>query len=54
MVRSVVGTLVDVGRGRISLEEFARVIQAKDRCAAGESMPGNALSLWDITYDFEI
>lgn len=51
MVRSVVGTLLDVGRGRLSLDEFKQVIERKDRCAAGESMPGHALSLVDITYD---
>lgn len=51
MVRSVVGTLLDVGRGRLSLDDFKQVIARKDRCAAGESMPGHALSLVDITYD---
>lgn len=50
MVRAVVGTLVDVGRGKISIEDFKRIIEQKDRCAAGTSMPGNALFLWDITY----
>ena len=54
MVRSVVGTLLDVGRGRLSLEDFKQVIASKDRCAAGESMPGHALSLVDITYDEKI
>lgn len=51
MVRAVVGTLVEVGRGRLSLEAFKQVIAQKDRCAAGDSMPGNALSLVGITYD---
>ena len=50
MVRAVVGTLVDVGRGRLSLEEFQKVIEGKRRTEAGESMPGNALFLEDITY----
>lgn len=50
MVRAVVGTLVDVGRGKMSLEEFRDVIERKDRCAAGQSMPGEALFLWDIKY----
>ena len=50
MVRAVVGTLVDVGRGKITEEQFRRIIQAKDRCAAGTSMPPQALYLWDITY----
>lgn len=54
MVRAVVGTLVEVGRGRLSLEDFKQVIARKDRCAAGDSMPGNALSLVNITYDDSI
>lgn len=52
MVRAVVGTLVEVGRGKLSLEEFHRIIARKDRCAAGQSMPGEALFLWDIDYDW--
>ena len=50
MVRAVVGTLVEVGRGKISVEEFGRIIERKDRCAAGTSMPPQALYLWDVTY----
>lgn len=50
MVRAIVGTLVEVGRGKMSVEDFAKVIEAKDRCAAGESMPGNALFLHRIVY----
>ncbi|MDE6022253.1 MAG: tRNA pseudouridine(38-40) synthase TruA [Muribaculaceae bacterium] len=51
MVRAVVGTLVDVGRGKMTLDEFKKVIERKDRCAAGQSMPGEALFLWDIKYN---
>ncbi len=50
MVRAVVGTLVEVGRGKISVEEFGRIIERRDRCAAGTSMPPQALYLWDVTY----
>ena len=50
MVRAVVGTLVDVGRGKISVAEFAEIIRRKDRCAAGTSMPPQALFLWNIEY----
>lgn len=50
MVRAVVGTLVEVGRGKMSVEQFAAVIARKDRCAAGTSMPGHALFLWEVTY----
>lgn len=51
MVRAVVGTLLEVGRGRMSRDEFCRVISQKDRCSAGESVPGNALFLVDIKYE---
>ncbi len=52
MVRAIVGTLVDVGRGKMSIEEFREVIDKKDRCAASTSMPGEALFLWKVTYPF--
>lgn len=50
MVRAIVGTLIDVGRGRTSLEEFTEIIRNKNRQCAGESMPGNALFLENIEY----
>lgn len=50
MVRAVVGTLLEVGRGRMDLDGFRRVISQKNRCSAGESVPGNALFLVDIRY----
>ena len=54
MVRAIVGTLVDVGRGKTSLDEFCRIIERKDRCAAGASVPGNALFLWQVDYPYEV
>ncbi len=50
MVRAIVGTLVEVGRGKLTPEGFRAVIEGKDRCRAGESMPGNALFLVDVAY----
>lgn len=50
MVRAVVGTLIEVGRGRMSVEEFADVIKSGSRSNAGESMPANALFLEDVKY----
>lgn len=52
MVRAVVGTLVDVGRGKITIQQFSDIISAKDRCAAGTSMPAHALFLWNVTYPY--
>ena len=54
MVRAIVGTLVEVGRHKMTVEEFCQVIERKDRCAAGTSMPGHALFLWDIEYPYSI
>lgn len=50
MVRAIVGTLLEVGRGKLSVEGFRQVIEAKDRGAAGTSVPGHALFLEDIIY----
>ena len=52
MVRAIVGTLVDVGRGKITVEQFQQIIEKKDRCSAGTSMPGHALFLWNVTYPY--
>lgn len=51
MVRAVVGTLVDVGRGKLSEEGFAQIIAARNRCAASTSMPPQALYLAQVTYE---
>ncbi len=50
MVRAVVGTLIDVGRGRLTIGGFRQVIEGRKRTEAGESMPAHALFLEDITY----
>lgn len=52
MVRAIVGTLVDVGMHKITVGDFASIIEKKDRCAAGTSMPAHALYLWDVTYPY--
>ena len=54
MVRAIVGTLLDVGRGVLTIEQFRKIIEKKDRCSAGTSVPGNALFLSDITYPEEL
>ena len=58
MVRSIVGTLLEVGRGRRSEEDFASLILDEDyspvksimRQRAGESVPGQALFLYSVRY----
>ena len=53
MVRAVVGTLIEVGRGKLSIDGFRQVIE-KDRCSAGSSVPGHALFLVDVGYPEEL
>lgn len=50
MVRAVVGTLMEVGRKRMTLDEFRQVIEGGRRTQAGESMPALALCLEKIVY----
>lgn len=50
MVRAVVGTLLDVGRGKLTEEEFSLVIEKKDRRCAGISVPAHALFLERVRY----
>ncbi len=50
MVRAIVGTLVEVGLGKISPEDFASITESKDRSQAGYSAPGCGLFLVDIKY----
>ena len=50
MVRAVVGTLIEVGRGKMTLNEFRQVIEGGRRTQAGESMPAKALFLENVEY----
>lgn len=50
MVRNIVGTLFDVGRGKIKLKEIDYIIESKDRKLAGRTMPAHGLYLYDIKY----
>ena len=54
MVRAIVGTLIEVGRGKLSVDGFREIIEQKDRCKAGTSVPGHALFLVNIDYPPEI
>ena len=53
MVRSVTGTLLDVGRGKLSLDGLREIVEKKDRCAAGVSMPAQGLFLTKVDYEWD-
>ena len=50
MVRAIVGTLLDVGSGKLTVEQFAEVIEKKNRCVAGMSVPAKGLVLEKVEY----
>ena len=50
MVRAIVGTLLDVGRGHISPNEFRKIIELKERQKAGQSVPAHGLFLEKVEY----
>jgi len=54
MVRAIVGTLVEVGLGRISIQEFIEIIEQKQRSSAGASAPAHGLYLVDVQYPKEL
>jgi tRNA pseudouridine38-40 synthase len=54
MVRAVVGTLLDVGRGKISSEQFKQIIDSRNRSDAGYSVPAKGLTLKDVQYPEDI
>jgi tRNA pseudouridine38-40 synthase len=50
MVRAIVGTLMPVGMGKLTVDDFRYIIESKDRSQAGTSAPAHALFLSDIKY----
>ncbi len=50
MVRAIVGTMIDVGRGKLSVDDMRRIIERKNRCAAGASAPAKGLWLVEVRY----
>jgi tRNA pseudouridine38-40 synthase len=51
MVRSIVGTLIDVGRGKIDVTDFEGIVLARDRTQAGRTAPAHGLYLVSVCYD---
>ena len=53
MVRAIVGTMMEIGKGKISALDMKRIIEMKDRAEAGYSVPAAGLFLENVTYDFK-
>lgn len=53
MVRAIVGTMVEIGRGKLAVEDLRKVIASQNRSEAGSSAPAHALFLVDVGYNFE-
>jgi tRNA pseudouridine38-40 synthase len=51
MVRAIVGTLLEVGKGKITIDDFKNIIESKNRGSAGTSVPAQGLFLVDIEYN---
>jgi tRNA pseudouridine38-40 synthase len=54
MVRAIVGTIVEIGFGKLNPDEFEEILLARDRCRAGTSAPAKGLFLTDIEYPDDI
>jgi len=50
MVRAIVGTLINIGRGRYDVSRLREIIESGDRCQAGESAPAHGLYLMEVEY----
>ena len=54
MVRALVGTLLEVGEGKLSVDGFGDVIRSRDRNRAGRAVPAEGLFLTDVVYPFPV
>lgn len=54
MVRAVVGTLLEIGKGKLKTEDMKNIIEAKDRSKAGFSVPAQGLFLEKVSYPFNV
>lgn len=48
MVRSIMGTVMAIGNGKMKVEDMKKILQSKNRTKAGPTAPGHALFLWDV------
>ena len=52
MVRAIVGTMINIGSGKVSLNDFRKIIESKNRSKAGFSVPAHGLYLTKIEYPY--
>lgn len=50
MVRAIVGTMLEIGKGKLTIADLKQIIKSKNRCLAGESVPAHGLFLEKIVY----
>jgi tRNA pseudouridine38-40 synthase len=50
MVRTIAGTLVDIGRGNMEVEDMQTILESKDRSRTGQTAPPQGLMLWKVEY----
>lgn len=51
MVRTIVGTLVDIGRGNMEIDDMRAILDSGERARTGQTAPAQGLMLWRVTYD---
>jgi tRNA pseudouridine38-40 synthase len=49
-VRNIIGTLADVGRGRLQVPQVSEILASRDRSQAGATAPAQGLVLWKVEY----
>jgi tRNA pseudouridine38-40 synthase len=54
MVRAVVGTLLELGQGRLTMTQLQEILDSKDRCKAGRAVPAHGLHLVEVEYPASI
>lgn len=54
MVRALIGTQIKIGKGLLDIEDLDTIVESRNRCRAGESVPARGLSLLEVTYPDDI
>jgi tRNA pseudouridine38-40 synthase len=50
MVRTIVGTLVDIGRGNMEVDDMRAILETRERARTGQTAPAQGLMLWKVLY----